>query len=198
MTICRQFANNMNMFILASQSPQRKKILKSLGISFKTIPSNIDEHANGLKRPHAVAKYIALQKALEVSKKYPDDWIIGCDTFVILSNGGLALKPKNRTDAKKTINLYRNSFCDVYSGLVLLNKSLKKRFIGYEKTRIYFRDFSDADIEKYLDSNEWVGRSGSMTIEGRGGKWIKRMKGDYWSVVGLPKKLLKKFLDKID
>ncbi len=186
------------MLILASKSPQRKKILKDIGAKFKIVPSYIDEQAGRLKKPHAIAKYIALQKALEVSKKYPKDWVIGCDTFVILSDGSLSIKPKNRADAKRTINLYRNSHCDVYSGLVLINKSLKKRFIGYEKTRLHFRDFSEADIEEYLNSKEWVGRSGSMTIEGKGGKWVKKMKGCYWNVVGLPVELLKQFLGKIN
>jgi len=185
------------MLILASQSPQRKKILKEMGIKFKVVPSNINENPGKLKKPHAIAKYIALQKALEVSKKYPKDWIIGCDTFVILADGSLSIKPKNRADAKKTIELYRNSYCDVYSGLAVINHLCKKRLIGYEKTRLHFLNFSDADIEKYLDSNEWVGRSGSMTIEGRGGKWIKKIKGCYWNVVGLPVQLLKDFLNKI-
>lgn len=186
------------MLILASKSSQRKKILKQLGIDFKTTPSHIKEHANGLKKPHAIAKYIALKKADEVAKKYPNDWIIGCDTFVILCDGSLALKPKNRADARKTINLYRNSRCDVYSGLALINRKLNKKFVHYEKTRLYFKDFSDNEREKYLDSKEWIGRSGSMTIEGKGGKWIKKIEGDYWNVVGLPVRLLKQFLAEID
>jgi len=182
--------------ILASKSPQRKKILKDMGIKFKIVPSHIDENPGKLKKPHAIAKYIALQKALEVSKTHPNDWIIGCDTFVILSDGSLSIKPKDRADAKRTINLYRNSHCDVYSGLALINKSLKKQLIGFEKTRLHFLDFSNADIEEYLDSGEWKNRSGSMTVEGRGGKWVKKIKGCYWNVVGLPVKLLKKFLKK--
>ena len=183
--------------ILASKSPQRKKILKDMGIEFKTVPSHIDENPGKLKKPHAIAKYIAYKKAEEVSKKYPNDWIIGCDTFVILSDGSLSIKPKDRANAKRTINLYRNSHCDVYSGLALINKSLKKKLIGYEKTRLHFSNFSEADIEEYLNSGEWKNRSGSMTIEGRGGKWVKRIKGCYWNVVGLPVELLKKFLKKI-
>ena len=188
----------VNHLILASKSPQRKRILADMGIDFKAVPSDIDEHANGLKRWYAIAKNIALRKAEKVAEAFPDQWILGCDTFVILSNGELSLKPKNRSDARRTINLYRNSHCDVYSGLALINKSLNKKFVQYEKTRLYFRDFSDKKREEFLDSNEWVGRSGSMTIEGRGAKWIKKIEGDYWNVVGLPVELLKKFLNKIN
>ena len=185
------------MLILASKSPQREKILKKMGIKFKIVPSNIDENSGGLKKPHAIAKHIALQKALAISKAHTNDWIIGCDTFVILSDGTLSIKPKDRADAKKTINLYRDSHCDVYSGLALMNKSLKKRFVGYEKTRLHFSDFSDANIEEYLNSGEWKNRSGSMTIEGRGGKWVHKIEGCYWNVVGLPVELLKRFLKEI-
>jgi len=184
--------------ILASQSPQRKKILKKLGISFKAIPAHIDEHHSGFVRPHAIAKAIALRKAEAISKKHPNDRVLGCDTIVILSNGRIAVKPKNRTDAKRTINLYRNSHCDVYSGLALVHKSSGKKLVGYEKTRLYFSDFSNDQIEKYLNSGEWRNRSGSMTIEGRGGKWIRKVEGCYWNVVGLPVNLLKEFLLKIE
>lgn len=184
--------------ILASQSPQRKKILKKLSISFKAIPAHIDEHHSGFVRPHAIAKAIALRKAEAIAKKHPNDRVLGCDTIVILSNGRIAVKPKNRTDAKRTINLYRNSHCDVYSGLALVHKSSGKKLVGYEKTRLYFSDFSNDQIEKYLNSGEWRNRSGSMTIEGRGGKWIRKVEGCYWNVVGLPVNLLKEFLLKIE
>jgi len=183
-----------NNLILASQSPQRKKILKKLGIKFKTIPAHIDEHHSGYKRPDAIAKVIALRKAEAVAKKYPNDWVLGCDTIVILSNGKISVKPKNREDAKRTIKLYRNSHCDVYSGLALIQKSSGKKLVDYEKTRLKFYNLTNDQVEKYLDSGEWRDRSGSMTIEGRGGEWIKRVDGCYWNVVGLPINLLKNFL----
>jgi septum formation protein len=180
--------------ILASQSPQRKEILKNLGIGFRAVPANIDEHHSGYRKPHAIARSIALRKAKAVAERYPDSPVLGCDTIVVLRNGEIALKPKSREDAKRTIKMYRNSYCDVYSGLALVRKSSGAELAGYEKTRIYFSDFSDSDIEKYLDSGEWRGRSGSMTVEGRGGEWIKKMDGCYWNVVGLPVNLLKEFI----
>lgn len=183
--------------ILASQSPQRKMILKKLGINFKAIPAHIDEHHSGYSKPHAIVKSIALRKAEVISKKHPDSWVIGCDTIVTLFNGKISVKPKNRADAKKTIRLYRNSHCDVYSGLALINKSLNKKFVDYEKTRLVFSDFTDRQIEEYLDSGEWKDRSGSMTIEGRGGRWIDKVDGCYWNVVGLPIDLLKNFLSEL-
>ena len=187
----------INYLILASKSPQRKRILKDMGIRFKAVPSHVDEHHSGLKKPNAIAKTIALRKAEEVANKYPNEWVLGCDTFVLLSNGKIAVKPRNKADARKTIELYKNSYCDVYSGLALINKSLDKKFVQYDKTRLKFRNFSDEEIEQYLCSNEWKGRSGSMTIEGKGGKLVKKIEGDYWNVVGLPVELLKQFLNEL-
>jgi septum formation protein len=74
---------------------------------------------------------------------------------------------------------------------------LNKKLVQYDKTRLKFRDFSDEEIEQYLCSNEWRDRSGSMTIEGKGGKWVKKIEGDYWNVVGLPVELLKRFLNEL-
>ncbi len=186
------------MLILASGSPQRKDILTKLGIKFKAVPSHVDETHDGLKRPYAIARNLAYKKAYEIACMYPDDWVLGCDTLVVLKDGRIAEKPKDRADAKRTIKAYRNSYCDVYSGLALLNLTARGRnkFVGYEKTRLFFSDFTEQQIEEYLDSEEWCNRSGSMTLEGRGGKWVKKVDGCYWNVVGLPVDLLKKFLRK--
>lgn len=183
--------------ILASQSPQRKLILEKMGLRFKVMPADIDEHHDGLSKPHAIAKSIALRKAQALADGFPTDWIIGCDTIVVLSNAEIALKPKDRADARRTLLKYRNLYCDVYSGLALTHKTKGVIMNDFERTRIHFHDFTDEQLEEYLDSGDWVGRSGSMTIEGKG-DWTRRIEGEYWNVVGLPVDLLKKMLKKAD
>jgi len=183
--------------ILASQSPQRKKILKKMGLKFKAIPAHIDEHHSGFTKPHAIAKSIAMRKAKAIAGKNPKQWVIGCDTIVVLSNGEIAVKPKDRKDAKRILKTYRDSYCDVYSGLALLNIKRGESYNSYERTRIVFHKFSEKQLENYLDTEDWKGRSGAMTIEGKG-DWTRRMEGEYWNVVGLPVDLLKKMLKKAD
>ena len=168
-----------------------------MGIPFRAIPSSVDEHHDGLQRPHAIVRSIALRKANYVAMIEPSEWVLGSDTIVVLSNGEIALKPKDRADAKRTLGLYRGSYCDVYSGLALVNRKLKVSKVGFEKTRIHFRGFSHAEIESYLETGDWEGRSGSMTIEGVGERWMAKMKGDYWNVVGLPVHLLGRFLREV-
>ncbi len=189
----------LTKLILASKSPQRKKILKDMGLKFKVVPSHINETkaAGNLKKYHTIAKRIALRKAERVAKDYPKDWVLGCDTFVVLSDGSLSTKPRNRADAKKTIRKYCGSHCDVYSGIALVKEETNQKLVEFDKTRLHFRKFSNEDLEAYLDSGEWKDRSGSMTIEGKGGKWVTRIKGDYWNVVGLPVNVLKTYFSKI-
>jgi len=179
--------------ILASSSPQRQKILKAMGLHFKAIPADIDEHHDGLRKPHAIARSIAERKAITIAEKFPEAWVIGCDTLVYLSNGDISVKPENRAHARQTLSLYRNSHCDVYSGLTLVNLSKNVKHSGFERTRIHFNDFPDHELESYLDSGDWEGRSGAMTIEDKAG-WVRKMEGEYWNVVGLPVDLLKNYL----
>lgn len=181
-------------FILASQSFQRKKILEKMGLSFEVTPAHIDEHHSGFTRPHAIVKSIAFRKAEALSQKYPDCWIIAADTIVILPNGKIALKPKNKQDAKRVIQSYRNNHCEVYSGLALLNRKEGVHLKGYEKSTIWFNDFSDQRIDDYLRVGEWRRSSGSLTIE-EVGDWVKRIEGDYANILGLPVNLLKTFLE---
>ena len=180
-------------FVLASQSFQRKKILEKMGLSFEVIPAHIDEHHAGFSRPHAIVKSIAFRKAEALSQKYPDCWIIAADTIVILPDGTIALKPKNKAEAKKVIQTYRNNHCDVYSGLALVNQKKNVHLKGCEKSTIWFGDFSDEQIDDYLRVGEWRRSSGSLTIE-EVGDWVKRIEGDYATILGLPVNLLKRFL----
>jgi len=188
--------NLKDVIILASASKQRKQILKDLNIPFMAVPSNIREDFGDLRDPKKIVKHLAFLKARFIANKHPNSWIIGCDTIVVLSDGTITGKPAGRKDAKKTLKQYSGSHADVYSGLALIKKSAKCEYIGEEKTRLYFHKFNDESIDKYLGLNRWQGSSGSMTIEGEGGKLIKKIEGEYWNVVGMPVNLLKKFLKK--
>lgn len=168
-----------------------------MGLSFKVLPAHIDEHHSGFKAPHAIARSIALRKAQAISDENPESWVIGSDTIVVLSGGSIAVKPKDRADAKRILTTYRNSYCNVYSGLALINKEKGALLSGFERTKIIFNDFSSRQLEDYLDTGQWKGRSGAMTIEGKD-SWTKRMEGEYWNVVGLPVDLLKKMLKEVD
>ncbi len=187
-----------NPLILASGSAQRKRILKQLGIRFRAIPSRVDENPGRLRSPVAIAKHLALKKARAVARRHPNSWVLGVDTLVVLRNGKISGKPKNKAEAKAVLKTYRGAHCDVISGIALVNCSLKKEQVMAERTRLYFRNFTEKDIDAYLAStSRWRNSSGAMTIEGVGERWVKRLDGDYWNVVGLPVVTLKKMLQNL-
>jgi len=179
--------------ILASQSWQRQKILKKIGLKFDILPAHIDEHHSGFKKPHAIVKSIAKRKAEAVLKKHPKATIIAADTIVILSNGRISLKPKNKAEAKTIIKTYQSSHCHVYTGLAIKHPHEKKVRMAYEKSSIHFNDFSDQDIDEYLKVGSWKGSSGALTIEEVEG-WVKKIEGDYSNILGLPIPTLKKLI----
>lgn len=187
----------MLKLILASKSPQRKRILEDMNLDFEVIPAHIDEHHNGHEKPQNIVKSIALRKAQEIAKSHSDRWVIGCDTIVVSSDGKICLKPEDKKDAKDTLTRFSNSYCDVFSGLALVNESEKKELVDFEVTRLFFRKVTDEEIEEYLKLDEWKESSGAMTIEGTAGDWIVKTEGDYWNVVGLPVELMKKFLNEL-
>ncbi len=187
----------MKKLILASKSPQRKRILEDMNLNFEVIPAHIDEHHDGHEQPKDIVKSIALRKAQVIAKNHPKRWVIGCDTIVVSSDGKICLKPEDKEDARDTLNRFNNSYCDVFSGLALVNESEKKELVGFEVTRLFFRKVTDEEIEDYLELDEWKESSGAMTIEGTAGEWIVKTEGDYWNVVGLPVELMKEFLAKV-
>lgn len=168
-----------------------------MNLKFEVIPAHVDEHHDGHESPELIVKSIALRKALEIAKTHPEATVIGCDTIVVSSDGKLCLKPEHREDAKDTLNRFSGSYCDVFSGLALVNSSEDKELVGFEVTRLFFREVSDEEIESYLELDEWRESSGAMTIEGTAGEWITKTEGDYWNVVGMPVELLKAFLAEI-
>ncbi len=184
-------------FILASQSPQRKKLLESIGLDFKVIPADIDEEHGGYQDPGAIVKYIAEQKALEVAKAHPNEWIIAADTIVVLPDGRICLKPKDEAEARETLLAYKNAYCRVYSGLALYHAASGVMMSDFAMSQINFIDFENETVEAHLKTGRWKGSSGSIKIEDCD-PWIESIEGDYSNIIGLPIFLLKKWLHSID
>lgn len=184
-------------FILASQSPQRRKLLETIGLDFDVVPADIDEEHGGHEAPGDIVKHIAEQKAFEVAKAHPDSWIIAADTIVVLPDGRISLKPKDEAEARRTLESYRNAYCRVYSGLALYNKSEKVLMSDHVMSQINFIDFDLASIDDHIKNNEWRASSGAIKIEDCNA-WIKDIEGDYSNIIGLPVFLLKEWLHSIN
>src|SRR4030095_6597557 len=179
---------NSEKVILASASPRRKELLRSLlknfGLSFTVFPSNIDEvlpsHSS---RPGLLVCNMAEQKARSVAAKKLGI-IIGADTIVILKNKILG-KPSSKKDAKRMLSMLSGNSHFVYTGIVIIAND--KLYSAYEKTRVWFRKLEKKEIDNYVESGSPLDKAGSYGIQDDyGSTFVTKINGDFFNVVGLP------------
>ncbi|MFI8685581.1 Maf family protein [Rossellomorea sp. NPDC077527] len=173
----------MSNLILASQSPRRKELLAQIQLSFSVMSSNVDESFSSDLMPHEVVMYLAQKKAKEVSNQYPTHYVIGSDT-VVTKDGKILGKPGSKEEAKEMLSMLSGSAHEVYTGVAIVHGEVEKLF--YEKTDVTFWELSSKEIDDYIASEEPFDKAGSYGIQGIGAKFVKEIKGDYFSVVGLP------------
>ena len=190
----------MSRIILASGSPRRKELLEQIGIEFEICPANGEEVITKTV-PHDVVMELSRQKALEVAGmvvSYGDSYadittptdimIIGADTVVAYDDMILG-KPKDEEDAKKTLRMLSGNAHSVYTGVSVVFISKDGR-VGehtfYDRTKVKMYEMTDAEIERYVATNEPMDKAGSYGIQGKCAIHIEKIEGDYNNVVGLP------------
>jgi septum formation protein len=173
----------LSNLILASQSPRRKELLKQIQLSFSVISSTVEETFSSDLMPHEVVMYLAGKKAKEISNQYPSHYVIGSDT-VVAKDDQILGKPESKEAAKEMLSMLSGSTHSVYTGVAILHGDVEKLF--YEKTDVTFWELTSKEIDDYIASEEPFDKAGSYGIQGIGAKFVKEIKGDYFSVVGLP------------
>jgi septum formation protein len=171
--------------VLASTSPQRRAILEQLRIPFTVVSPSYVEHDPPDADPIALVRDHAEGKARSVHSG--GALTLGVDTTVHLE-GRLYGKAADRGDARAMLGELAGRTHRVVSGLCLLGDGFV--VVDQATTDVTFRTLSAAEIEAYLDSEEWGGRAGSYAIQGLGARLVARVDGDYLNVVGLPAALL--------
>jgi septum formation protein len=176
--------------ILASISPRRKYllgiVLNNFGLKFDVIPANIKECIpENAKNYPVLVKKLALEKANEVAKKHKGV-IIGADTIVVL-NGKVLGKPRNREDAYKMLAALSGNEHKVYTGIAIINNDKGVKFTDYELSRVRFRKLEDKEILFYIKSGSPMDKAGAYGIQDDfGSTFVRKINGDYFNVVGLP------------
>ena len=187
----------MKKLILASASPQRRKLMKILGLPFVVIPSQAQEITTITKGCAHLVKTNALLKAQEVAQRMKQGIIIGSDTVVLSSKGRLILKPRDLQEAKKNLKELMAHPHWVYSGVAIIDAKTGRQEIGVEKTKVFMTKLSDEAIGRYHKLVSPLDKAGGFDIEGKGALFIPRIEGCYFNVVGLPlaklAAMLKKF-----
>ncbi|TFZ40012.1 septum formation inhibitor Maf [Soehngenia longivitae] len=188
----------MKNFILASASPRRKEIFKQIGIDIKVVESSINESIRTDERPEQIAMSLAFQKAIDVSNKVDNSIIIAADTIVVKENEIIG-KPKNKLDARKTLQSLSGQKHSVITGFALIDNNRLTKIVDYELTEVYFKDLDTIEIEAYLETYEYLDKAGSYAIQGKGSLLVEKINGCYFNVVGLPiskiNDSLKKYFD---
>ncbi len=169
--------------ILASGSPRRKELLALLNIPFEVIVSNFDERIDQDKKLEDEIKRLSFGKAKSVFDKNEDAVVIGADTIVTIDNKVLG-KPKDQEDAKRMLTLLSNNVHTVITGVTIMSKDKTETFASSNK--VYFDQLTDDEIKEYILTKEPMDKAGAYAIQGIGSKFIKKIEGDYYSIVGLP------------
>lgn len=180
--------------ILASNSPRRIALLKSLGYHFDIIPHDIEECIHDKVLPVKLVQNLAFLKASDVAGRVCDAVIVSADTIVIHEKGILG-KPKDVSDAKRILSILSNSEHDVISGVCVMEMPSRKKMLRIERTHIKMRNIKDEEIDRYILTGEPMDKAGSYAIQGEGGKFIEKVDGSYSNAVGLPLELLQEMLN---
>lgn len=186
----------MKKVILASASPQRKKLMKLLGIPFVVRRSSAEEIMTITTNVADLVRDNALLKAINVAEQQKEPAIvIGADTVVYAKNK-LILKPRDLKEAKKNLKLLMAEPHWVYTGLAVVDTEHKTVLVEHDKTKVFMAGLSDEQISRYHSLVSPMDKAGGFDIEGKGGLFIPRIEGCYYNVVGLPIARLTSMLQK--
>ena len=176
--------------ILASSSPRRAEILRNAGLDFTIFPAHIDESQRRDESAIDYVRRLAEEKARTAARQLAKDavgdstFIIGADTVAMIDDEILA-KPSSAANAREMLRRLSGKTHNVYTGLAVLQGD-GTAHIAVEKTRVLFEPLSEEEIEDYVASGEPFDKAGAYAIQGLGGKFISRIGGCYFNVMGLP------------
>ncbi|HET9994651.1 MAG TPA: Maf family protein [Candidatus Acidoferrum sp.] len=172
--------------ILASASVRRAEILQAAGIAFTVISSAIDETAYPGETAHDLVQRLAEAKAeLVAARAVGPAIVIGADTEVTL-DGHIFGKPRSSDNARHMLEKLSGHTHSVVTGVALIRLPDVERRSFIETTHVHFAKLSPEDITRYLASGEPFDKAGAYAIQGRAGRYIPRVEGCYFNVVGLP------------
>ncbi|MDY6793003.1 MAG: Maf family protein [Thermodesulfobacteriota bacterium] len=171
--------------ILASMSPRRSYLLEQAGLRFTVIPSGFDENLISPSTPESYVKALAEAKATDISRKYPESWVIGADTIVVI-NGTILGKPDSKQQARTMLKSLSGKTHQVYTGYCICCRAKEIVFLDTVKTDVLFKNLSDREVEWYINTSEPFDKAGAYAIQGLGTFIVKSIKGSYTNVVGLP------------
>ncbi len=194
--------HNFNMLILASQSPRRRELLTQAGYSFEVRPAHIPEEPLAGENPIAYVTRLAREKAEAVFREVTADApanadgetlaVLGADTTVTLDDTILG-KPEDAADAARMLKMLSGRTHRVMTGVALATADGVE--VAAEVTAVRFLTLSEEEIAGYVATGEPMDKAGAYAIQGYAARWIPRIEGCYFNVVGLPLALVTALLE---
>lgn len=174
--------------VLASGSPQRRKLLRELGVPFEVIPSRASENSRE-KDPRRLVQLLARRKALAVARLRPDALVLGADT-IVYCRGEILGKPKDPADALRILNLLNGSWQRVYTGVAVAWDGGRGLLGGVAVSRVLARRLPEQTLERLAGKH--MDKAGAYAVQDRDDPFIARVSGDFDNVVGLPMRLVRR------
>jgi len=188
------------MLVLASASPRRKELLTQAGYIFTVRPAHIPEDPRPGESPIAYVTRLALEKAQTVYEQISGQdnegdplLVLGADTTVVAPDGEILGKPVDAADAARMLRLLSGVTHQVITGVAVVTRLSSES--AAEVTRVSMLTLSEAEIAEYIASGEPMDKAGAYAIQGRAARWIPRIHGCYFNVVGLPLSLVSSMIE---
>jgi septum formation protein len=183
--------------ILASASPQRRRLLESVSLPVQVEPSHVDEALIAAEPPEQAVVRLARRKAHAVAGRIGQRrWIVAADTAILIG-AELLGKPRDRAAARSILGRLCGSEHRVLTGVAVVTPGgLLVTALG--RTEVTFAALTDRELEWYLDTGEWRGAAGGYRIQGRAGMLVTGVHGSYSNVVGLPLETIYRMLARHD
>lgn len=189
----------MTRIILATTSPYRREIFGYLGIDFEAKRSKIDESQVERNNPEELVKQLSKLKAEAVAKNHPNTIVIGMDS-VTYFNGQILEKPKSKEEACQRLKSFSGNNHQFYTGIYMKNTALDKALSRVVKTEVFMRNFSDREINKYLNEDPHFNTYalGYDPIKHCSASFVKRIEGSYYNLLGgIPLEVIVEMLSRI-
>ena len=173
--------------VLASSSPNRRKLLEISGIRVHTFTPDADESTEGMSTEEAMKKNarVKMEAYLSSSAFIPTLPAVSADTLVEI-DGVLLGKPKDYDDARQMLQHLSDRVQTVYTGCAVYNPGNKGIKVFCDMADVVFRHLSEKEIENYLATDEWQGAAGAYRLQKTGWRLVDKIDGDWATVVGLP------------
>jgi nucleoside triphosphate pyrophosphatase len=203
--------SNAPILVLASASPRRQELLRNAGIGYTVHVTNISELPQPGESGRDCAERLAREKARAAVSHWPDAFVLGADTVVFV-DGKILGKPRDAEDAARMLRMLSGRTHQVITGICLIaplqtgNNQLRTDFkdnrseksgseeTDSETTLVTMNTLTEENIASYIANGEPMDKAGAYAIQGIASRWIPRVEGDYFNVVGLPVSLVYRML----